>query len=172
MSEEKPFRFWEQGPSVDRSKGGRPPLYEDPNDLWADACEYFEYVEANPLMEDKVVTAGGIATHEPVAKMRAMSLCGLCVFLKIAQDTFRNYRERDGFLEVTKMIDDILYSQKFEGASAGLLNANIIARDLGLADNVKNEHTGKNGGPIETRQVDLLTDEELEKELEDIEKAE
>ena len=38
--------------------------------------------------------------------------------------------------------------QKFTGAAADLLNANIIARDLGLKDNVSNEHTGANGGAI------------------------
>jgi hypothetical protein len=31
-------------------------------------------------------------------------------------------------------VEDAIFRQKFEGASADLLNANIIARDLGLAD--------------------------------------
>ena len=34
----------------------------------------------------------------------------------------------------------VIRTQKFEGASAGLLNANIIARDLGLSDKTELEH--------------------------------
>ncbi|MFC0183379.1 terminase small subunit [Pseudarcicella hirudinis] len=38
------------------------------------------------------------------------------------------------FLEVITRIEEIVYVQKFEGAAVGAFNANIIARDLGLAD--------------------------------------
>lgn len=38
-------------------------------------------------------------------------------------------------------MEEIIRTQKFEGASADLLNPNIIARDLGLAE--KQEHSGK-----------------------------
>ena len=44
------------------------------------------------------------------------------------------------FKTITAQIKQIIRTQKFEGASAGFLNANIIARDLGLTD--KQEITG------------------------------
>ncbi len=37
-------------------------------------------------------------------------------------------------MAVITRIKETIFTQKFEGASADLLNANIIARDLGLAD--------------------------------------
>lgn len=86
----------------------------------------------------------------PVAKMRAMTLDGLHLFLGITDQTWINYREREDFLEVTTTIDKAIRSQKFAGAAADLLNANIIARDLGLKDASTNEHSGPNGGPIKT----------------------
>ena len=49
---------------------------------------------------------------------------------------------------------EIIRTQKFAGAAADLLNANIIARDLGLAD--KNEVTGKDGGPVEVKELSDL----------------
>ena len=52
------------------------------------------------------------------------------------------------FSKVIRDIKDIIEVQKFEGASAGLLNANIIARDLGLADT--KQLTGADGGAIKT----------------------
>lgn len=136
-------QFWKQ-----RSTHGRKPIFPDTETLWEACCEYFDWVEANPLYEDKLVTFQGVATHEPVAKMRAMTLAGLCIYLDIERSTWQEYCKREGFTAVTTRVDDVIRTQKFEGASADLLNANIIARDLGLAD--KAELTGKDGGPIET----------------------
>jgi hypothetical protein len=136
-------RFWEA-----RSSHGRSPKFASPEDLWSACVEYFDWVEANPLYEDHLVTFQGAAKHEPVAKMRAMTLSSLCLFLDISIVTWREYREREGFASVTSRADEIIRTQKFQGAAADLLNPNIIARDLGLSD--KHELTGKDGGAIET----------------------
>ncbi len=125
-----------------RSSHGRAPQFKSPDDLWAAACEYFEWAEENPLWEDKIVSYQGVTTHEPVAKMRAMTVAGLCLFIDISQQAWGEYRQREGFGEVTSRIDDVIRSQKFAGAAADLLNANIIARDLGLSDKNEVEHSG------------------------------
>ncbi|EII8497315.1 hypothetical protein ABMX35_004036 [Escherichia coli] len=39
-------------------------------------------------------------------------------------------RADEGFCGVTTRAEDIIYDQKFSGAAADLLNANIIARDF------------------------------------------
>lgn len=146
MAAPKGNRFWEA-----RSSHGRKPIFASADDLWTAACEYFEWVDDNPLYEDKVTSFQGQNTHEPVAKMRAMTQAGLCLFLDITKEAWGDYRKREGFSDVTSRVDEIIYSQKFTGAAADLLNANIIARDLGLAD--KSELTGKDGGPIETKDI-------------------
>ena len=46
-------------------------------------------------------------------------------------------------MRVTKKVEQIIYNQKFAGATAGLMNPNIIARDLGLSD--KTDHTSSDG---------------------------
>jgi hypothetical protein len=135
-------KFWEA-----RSSHGRAPIFASPDDLWEACTEYFDWIEANPLYEDKLVTFQGLAKHEPMAKMRAMTVASLCIFLDISVQAWHNYREREGFVEITSRVDEIIRTQKFQGAAAELLNPNIIARDLGLAD--KSELTGKDGGPIQ-----------------------
>lgn len=122
-------QFWKA-----RSSHGRRPIFADPDALWAAATEYFEWVDKNPLKEAQAFAYQGKVTITNLAKMRAMTLAGLCLFLDISRDTFGEYRDRDGFSDVTTRIDDVIRTQKFEGASAGLLNSNIIARDLGLSD--------------------------------------
>lgn len=101
------------------------------------------------MYEDKLTSYQGANTHEPVAKMRAMTISGLCIFLDISKQAWSEYKARDGFGDVTTRIEEIIRTQKFEGASADLLNPNIIARDLGLAD--KSEISGDAGGPIRHR---------------------
>lgn len=129
-----------------RSSHGRKPIFGSPGDLWEACLEYFDWVEANPLKEAQAFAYQGQVTIQPLDKMRAMTVAGLCIFLDISQQAWGEYRQRDGFGEVTSRVDEIIRTQKFEGASAGLLNANIIARDLGLAE--KQEHGGAGGGPI------------------------
>lgn len=145
MAAPKGNQFWKA-----RSTHGRKPIFASPEQL-AQACEeYFEWVEANPLYEAQAFAYQGSVTVQQLPKMRAMTLGGLCLFLDIDRKTWDLYRQREDFLPVTTRVEEAIRDQKFSGASAGLLNANIIARDLGLAD--KQEHTGKDGGPIETKE--------------------
>lgn len=117
------------------------------------ACfEYLEWVDDNPLWEDKLVIFQGSATHEPVAKMRAMTIGGLCIFLDIDRTTWIAYGKRNGFSKTVREVEEIIRDQKFTGAAADLLNSNIIARDLGLAD--RSELSGKDGGPIEVSRIE------------------
>jgi len=133
--------FWKLRP-----RSGRRAIWESPDDL-RNACEeYFQYVIDTPLEEDSVIAYQGKATHEPLKKMRTMSIEGLCVFLGISRRTWLNYKEKDDFIQVSEEVHSIMYDYKIAGASAGLLNQSIIARDLGLKD--KTELTGEDGGPI------------------------
>lgn len=148
-------QFWKL-----RSKHGREKLFETPELLWEAACEYFEWCQDNPFME--VEQTKGIS--KPVQddegkyywppnliglpKMRPFTLHGLCLYLDCVTSYFRAFKstiqEKDkDFLTVINKIEEIIYNQKFSGAAAGFLNANIIARDLGLSDKVDNNHSGE-----------------------------
>lgn len=137
MAAPKGNRFWEA-----RTKHGRDKLFASSDALWEACCEYFEWVEENPLWENKVAQFQGGVVDMPVAKMRAMTISGLCIFLDITRETWSQWRKQDDFSDIVTRAEEVIYSQKFAGAAADLLNANIIARDLGLADksSVDNTH--------------------------------
>jgi len=137
-----------------RSSHGRKPIFKSPDELWEACVEYFQWVEDNPLWEDKVMMAQGEPTHVPISKMRAMTIDGLCIFLDIDEKTWSNYRDKEDFVGVTTRAERVIRNQKFSGAAADLLNANIIARDLGLRDKQDHEMTGKDGGPIEVNKIE------------------
>lgn len=142
MGAPKGNRFWEA-----RSSHGRKPIFEKPEDLWKACVEYFEWVEDNPLEIAELVKFQGEATIATLPKMRAMTIQGLCIFLDIARRTWDSYRENDDFMPVVTRVEEVLYTQKFSGAAADLLNPNIIARDLGLAD----KKDVSIGGPLAER---------------------
>lgn len=133
-------RFWEA-----RSSAGAKPKFADAASLEKACREYFQWVEDNPLWEMKAFAFQGVVTQEPVAKMRAMTIGGMCIFLDITHQTWTQYRKRSDLSEVTAWAEGVIRDQKFGGAAADLLNANIIARDLGLKDNSEVDHKSTDG---------------------------
>ena len=148
MQFQKGNKFW-----LARSSHGRNPIFSNPEQLRNACYEYFEWVENNPLYEEKIFHSQGIITKDTVTKMRAMTISGLCIFLDIDRTTWENYRNNHDFFRITKEVEEIIYNQKFTGAAADLLNPNIIARDLGLAD--------KQQAEIKITDVKELTNEQL-----------
>ena len=129
MAAPKGNRFWEA-----RTKHGRDKLFASSELLWDACCEYFIWVEDNPLWENKTTQFQGNPVDLPSAKMRAMTLSGLCLFLDMDRSTWTAWKTDIDFSAIVTRVEDVIYSQKFAGAAADLLNANIIARDLGLTD--------------------------------------
>jgi len=144
-----------------RAKHGRAKIFSNPKVLWKSSCEYFKWVEDTPLKEAKLFKVkdkdgNDEIISEEVGKMRAMTIDGLCLFLGIGTSTWHDYKTREGyedFSEVISQIESVIRSQKFAGAAADLLNANIIARDLGLKDASTSEHSGPGGGPVQIAEV-------------------
>ena len=130
-------QFWKM-----RETHGRNPIFESPEQLWTAACEYFQWVENNPLLEEKIFHSSGAITKDTIKKMRAMTIRAMCFFIGLSRQGWQEYSEKPDFSDIVKEIEDVIYSQKFEGAAADLLNSNIIARELGLADKIAQETTG------------------------------
>lgn len=138
MAAPKGNQFWKA-----RTKHGRDKLFASADVLWSACCEYFEWVDKNPLWESKPFHHQGEIVTAKVAKMRAMTIDGLCIFLDIDRTTWYAWREADDFSHIVTRAESIIRDQKFSGAAADLLNANIIARDLGLKDG--QDHTSSDG---------------------------
>lgn len=147
-----------------RSKDGRNKSF-NPESLLEKANEYFNWCLENPLMEATIqkIKVNGVGEEIKMVnlpKMRPFTLQGFCNFAEIVIQTFHNYEnpntdkeiteEQKDFLEVTTRIRGIIENQQFEGAAAGFLNPNIIARKLGLVDrkDVKSGDKPLKGGKV------------------------
>ena len=136
-----------------------------PVELVEASLAYFDWCADNPLYETDLRTADGIVVETPVAKMRAFTKSGLCVWLGISPSTLSTWVQDPDYKGAVEWINNIIYTQKLEGAAAGLLNANIIARDLGLSDSAKVDHTSSDGSMTPQYTVDwgLLDTETMKK---------
>lgn len=136
MGAPKGNEFWKF-----RTRSGPKQIWSDPVKLWGECILYFEWCQDNPLQEEKVFHAQGEITRTTVSKMRAMTIKGLCFYLKISYDAWKDYRKDKDLSPVIREAEQVIYDQKFSGAAADMLNQNIIARDLGLTDKKQVEHS-------------------------------
>lgn len=114
----------------------KPKKYQ-PDELLVKAVDYAQWCEKNPLKEEKVF---GTGMRMKVNRMRAMTIQGFCLFANMSIQTWYEYEGQKEYSEIIGQIRAMFYSQKVEGAAADLLNANIIARELGLSDKQQITH--------------------------------
>lgn len=137
-------KFWQN-----RTRHGREKVFASAELMWAAAEEYFEWCDDNPWMKSEAIKSGDKAgTLMQIPTQRPYTLSGLCVYLGCNEAYFRTFKaqlpegEQD-YNTVIGNIEQVIYTQKFEGAAVGAFNANIIARDLGLKEKQEIDHTSK-----------------------------
>ena len=124
-----------------RSKHGAEAVAKDPQACYEACIEYFQWCEQNPVLEERVGFSKGRAVRAIVPHPRAFTLWGLSIFLGISTDTWFIWRkERESHRAVISWAEAAMKEQKFTAAASGLMNANLIAREMGLAD--KQIHEG------------------------------
>jgi hypothetical protein len=157
MAAPKNNQFW-----LLRSKHGRDRIFATAELMWDAACEYFDWCVNNPIQDTRSFGQRKV--------QRPFTLHGLCLYLGCNTVYFQQFKRTltdkdDGFSNVIKLIEDVMFQQKFELASIGVFKENIIARDLGLKDASAHELTGKGGKAIQTENkvnYSKLSDEVLD----------
>ena len=149
MSAPKLNQFWKL-----RSKHGRDLIFSTPEILWEAAVQYFEATDARKWKKKDWVGKDAIEVERETETPYTIS--GLCLYLDVSREWWNKFKNenREDFLQVLTRIENIIYTQKFEGASVGAFNASIIARDLGLKEQTDITSNGKDLQPVITAMVD------------------
>lgn len=127
-------QFWKL-----RSKSGRDTLFSSPEEMRSAAEEYFNWCDGHPLYKAEAIKSGEMAgTIIKVPVLRAYSLEGFLSYIDAGKEYWRQFSKKhpDDFSGVLDWISQTIYNHQFTGAAGNLLNGNIIARNLGLRDNV------------------------------------
>lgn len=134
-------QFWRQ-----RTKHGRDKLFASASLLWESAEKFFDWCDKNPWYKNEY--KDGKIQKIPTA--RPYTLSGLCIYLNVSESFWKEFRKNENltedFLSVIALIENIIRTQKFEGAAVGVFNSNIIARDLGMVD--KTSLTDEEGNAV------------------------
>jgi hypothetical protein len=133
----------------------RKPKKYTPDELWEGAISYFEWCNKNPIMvqeqskmpqrlSDKMALSMKPSMIKKFLNQtvdlpheRAYTIEGLCIHLNISRETFDNYSKSKGYetyFDVCKRVREIIDNQHFTGGMAGIFNANIVTRKLGLKE--------------------------------------
>lgn len=157
-----------------RETHGRDLEYPDPEVFLAKIIEWFEWVDANPWLKPeqlkkpilRVDKETGEKTYETMVYIptaRYMTISGLCDHLGICLATWKDYGKREGFSHIVTRAEQIIRTQKLEGAAVGAFNASIVSRELELVDKVEKGYRDKDGNPINPpKQVMIVNGKEIE----------
>lgn len=153
MGAPKGNQFWKL-----RSKHGRDKIFSSPQ-VFLEACyEYFEATDKRKWYKTEFHGKDANECHVP--NETPYTITGLYIFLDISKETWYDYKKRKDFVDVITHVENIIYTQKFEGATVGAFNANIIARDLGLKDNQEiDQNIKSNNLKIEVVKMDGKNDD-------------
>jgi hypothetical protein len=149
-----------------RKTHGRPTAFKTPLSLWKAACKYFKFCDDNPWVRKECIKSGekagttfdvetmipytikGFQIHSGVCRTYLTDLENSCQ----PKDGKKQTKRQKDFADIIACVKDVIYTHKFEGASAGHFNPSIIARDLGLVEQQDIKSAGqqiKSIAPIE-----------------------
>lgn len=137
-------------------KLGRPYDFPTGPDLLAAWVDYFKYNDTNPVYKVDAIRSGdrvGELVYVPIK--RPYSETGFCAFHGKGINFIRQLelniigKDDDNSKELSLVLTwarNLCYADKIDGATAGVYNPIIVARDLGLKE--KTENTGKDDAPL------------------------
>lgn len=117
-------------------------IFFSPEDIWISSVKYFEYCKNNPIEVEMPNFNTGIPVT--INKPRAMSIEGLCNYLRIPLSKWKKYADEakfDKFHLVCEYVSQVIFQQNYELAAVKELDASLIIRKLGLADKREEKRT-------------------------------
>lgn len=146
-----------------RSEHGREKLFAEPDLLWAAAEEYFNWCDGHPWYKVEASKSPGVKKDNQLIKVPTAipyTLSGFCLYCGASENWWKEFRKNEGlskdFLALISRIEEIIRTQKFTGAAVGAFNANIISRDLGLADRQEARQVDKDGNDVPMGTVSVV----------------
>jgi len=145
-------QFWKL-----RTVHGRDKIFGgDGTTLWEEACKYFDWCDRHPRERVELVKYKGDYEEAAIPLGRPYSMDGLTVYLGVSQGYFRsakynlnNKREagrispsEEKLYDTIERIEQTIRTQQIECAMVGIFSQNLVARYLGIADNVNQNNVG------------------------------
>ena len=117
---------------------GRPRKFTTPEQLYEECCAYFDHTWNSYWPKNKVVRgSNGKPTVVTIKYPVPFTIQGLCLWLGVGRQTFKDYGKRAEFSGVIGWVETAIYAQQIEGAMLGFFSTRIVARRLGIGSRHK-----------------------------------
>lgn len=137
---------------------------------WSDTfMSYLEDRGARVWNKKESIKSGDLAGKTmDVPTQLPLTIESFCVFANVSKQTFYNYEREIGYEEyfdITTYMREVIESDQLDGATVGAYNPNIIARKLGLSENIDHTTKGDKMQSIPLTLSDGRTYDDLKNEL-------
>lgn len=122
---------------VYKSKGGRPRIFETPEDLEKTFNEYLEFMKTQTWKKQEFIKSGEFAGKIiELETQRPLTMESFCLFANINSKYLYQLNEdtKQKFSNIVTRIHETLREQKVSGAMVGAYNSNLVARLEGITD--------------------------------------
>ena len=103
-----------------------------PEEVFDFAVRYFSWAESEAIKAIETAAFQGVVSESLVHKPRVFTLTGLALFMGVNINRFARWRTEAGYSDVMEFIDNVIYEQKYQLGVAGIINSNIVGKELGI----------------------------------------
>lgn len=103
-----------------------------PEEVFDFAVRYFTWAEGEAIKAIETAAFQGVVSENLIHKPRVFTLTGLALFMGVKIGSFARWRSEPGYSDVMEFIDNVIYEQKYQLGVAGIINATIVGKELGI----------------------------------------
>ncbi|QXG07680.1 terminase small subunit [Erwinia phage Snitter] len=103
-----------------------------PEHLYELAVKYFEWAESSSIKAAETAAFQGRVSESKVNKVRVFTVVGFRLFAGVSEAVLVKWRRDEAYGPVMEYIDSVIYEQKFQLASNGIINASFIGKEMGI----------------------------------------
>lgn len=103
-----------------------------PEQLMQLVVNYFEWAETNAIKAGAESSFQGRTYQDTITRPRVFTWNGLTLFLGVSTGIIQRWKRQPGYMEVLDFADQVIREQKYQYAANGMINTNMIAKELGI----------------------------------------
>ncbi|WEY17726.1 terminase small subunit [Vibrio phage Vc1] len=103
-----------------------------PEQLMQLVVNYFEWAETNAIKAGGSESFQGRTYQDTIHRPRVFTWNGLTLFPGVSTGIIQRWKRQPGYMEVLDFADMVIREQKYQYAANGMINTNMIAKELGI----------------------------------------
>lgn len=103
-----------------------------PEQLMNLVVSYFEWAETNAIKAGETASFQGKTYEDTIHRPRVFTWAGLTLFCGVSTGIIQKWKRQPGYMQVLDFAETVIREQKYQYAANGMINTNMIAKELGI----------------------------------------